>query len=148
MSDKQINQSVIEIVTAYVSGNKVSVEELPRLVTVVRDVVSELERSTGKGEEKFPTPAVTVRKSVSRQRIVCLEDGKKFKLLKRHLQTAHGLSPEEYRAKWGLAEHYPMVAPAYARRRAQLALKMGLGRYGRRSSVSRKPGKGQLTDAA
>jgi predicted transcriptional regulator len=148
MSKKEVVQSTIEIVKAYVTGNKISVEELPRVVTVVRDAVFALERATDKGEEKRPTPAVTVRKSVSRHRIVCLEDGKKFKSLKRHLRTAHGLSPEEYRSKWGLEERYPMVAPSYSAQRTQLAVKIGLGRYGRRSSVSRKTGEGRLTDAA
>jgi predicted transcriptional regulator len=148
MSKKEVVQSTVEIVKAYVVGNKLSVEELPQLLEGIYDAVSALEMSTGKGEEKLPTPAVTVRKSVSRHRIVCLEDGKRFKSLKRHLRTAHGLSPEEYRAKWGLEERYPMVAPAYSQRRAQLAVAIGLGRYGRRSAESRKAGVGQLTDAA
>ena len=148
MSKKEVVQSTVEIVKAYVAGNKIYVEELPRLVTVVGDALAALEMATDKGEDKRPTPAVTVRKSVSRDRIVCLEDGKRFKSLKRHLRTAHGLSPEEYRAKWSLEERYPMVAPAYSARRAQLAVKIGLGRYGRRSSVSQKTGAGRLTDAA
>lgn len=148
MSKTVMKESIVEIVKAYVAGNQLSVEELPQLVAVVHVALSKLERLTGKGEEKLPTPVVTVRKSVSRHRIVCLEDGKRFKLLKRHLRSAHGLSPEEYRARWGLEERYPMVAPAYSERRTQLAVKMGLGRYGRRGSVSRKTGKGQPRDAA
>lgn len=148
MSNKLIKQSVIEIVKAYVAGNKLSLEELPRLVAAVRDALSELERPRGVNEEKVAKPVVNVRRSVGRHRIVCLEDGKKFKALKRHLSTAHGLTPEEYRAKWGLEASYPMVAPAYSARRAQLAAEMGLGRHDRRKSVSRTTGKGQLTDAA
>jgi predicted transcriptional regulator len=93
MSKKEVVQSTIEIVKAYVTGNKISVEELPRVVTVVRDAVFALERATDKGEEKRPTPAVTVRKSVSRHRIVCLEDGKKFKSLKRHLSAIRWWRP-------------------------------------------------------
>ena len=148
MSKKVMIESIVEIMKAYVAGNQLSVEELPQLFKVVRDALSGLERSTGKGKEKLPTPAVTVRKSVSRHRIVCLEDGKKFKSLKRHLRTAHGLSPEKYRAKWGLEARYPMVAPAYSQRRSRLAVKIGLGRHGRRRSISPNIGEGQLTDAA
>lgn len=148
MSKKVMIESIVEIVQAFVAGNQLSVEELPQLFKVVYDVLSELEGSTARGEEKPLTPAVAVRKSVNRNRIVCLEDGKRFKSLKGHLRAAHGLTPDEYRAKWGLEERYPMVAPAYSARRSRLAVKMGLGLRGRRQSISPNIGEGQLTDAA
>ena len=145
MSKKLMRELTAEIVKAYVAGNQLSAKALPELIKVVYDAVSDLDRPTGRGEEKRPTPAVTVGKSVSRHRIVCLEDGRRFKSLKRHLRAAHGLSPEEYRAKWGLDERYPMVAPAYSRQRSRLAVKMGLGR---RASNAPDVRKGQLPDAA
>jgi predicted transcriptional regulator len=148
MSKKQIVQSTVDIVKAYVAGNKVPVEKLPRLVNIVLDALSELDRSTGKGAGKTSTPAVAIRKSVNRNRIVCLEDGKKFKSLKGHLRAAHGLTPDEYRAKWGLEDRYPMVAPLYSAWRSQMAVNMGLGRYVRRRSASRKTGEKHLSDVA
>lgn len=148
MSKKAIVQSTIDVVKAYVAGNKVPVEELSRLVKVVLDAMSELEKSTDNDAEKALTPAIAIRRSVSRNRIVCLEDGKAFKSLKRHLNVAHRLTPDEYRAKWGLEDHYPMVAPGYSARRAQLAVKLGLGRHVRGRSASRKSGGEHLTDAA
>lgn len=148
MSKKEIVRSTIDVVRAYVAGNKLPLEELPRLVKVVGAALCELERSIDEDKEKRRTPAVAIRKSVSRNHIVCLEDGKKFKSLKGHLRVAHGLTPDEYRAKWGLESHYPMVSPAYSARRSQLAVKLGLGRYGGRRSASPEIGQGELTDAA
>lgn len=151
MSGKEVAQSTVEIVKAYVAGNVVAVEELPRLVEVVRGAVSELDRSPAMAAEKASKPAVAIGKSVKRNHIVCLEDGRKFKSLKRHLRVAHGQTPDEYRAKWGLEDHYPMVAAVYSARRAELAHEMGLGRKpGRRRgrSASGKSDAGHLTDAA
>jgi predicted transcriptional regulator len=148
MSKKTIMQSTVDVVKAYVAGNKVPVGELPRLVKVVSDALTLLEKSTDSKVVKARKPAISIRKSVSRDSIVCLEDGKAFKALKRHLRTAHGLTPEEYRAKWGLEKYYPMVAPAYSKRRTRLARKMRLGHDIHRRSVSPKTAKGQLTDAA
>lgn len=146
MSKKETIETTVEIVKAYVAGNQLPAEELPQLFKVVCEAVSDLERATGEGEENRLEPTVAVRNSIKRNHIVCLEDGKKFKLLKRHLRTAHGLSPDRYRAKWGLDDHYPLVAPAYSARRSQIAVKMGLGRGG--GSASRKSGETPLSDAA
>ena len=117
-----------EVVSAYVSNNPVSTVDLPSLIGEVHAALS---RVRGGGEEA-PTekqkPAVNPKKSVFNDYIICLEDGKKFKSLKRHLRTHYDLSPEEYREKWGLAPDYPMVAPSYAEARSKLAREMGLGR--------------------
>lgn len=126
-----------EIVAAYVSNNNVRPDELPALIG---DVHAALKRAPG-GKPEAPQepqePAVPIRSSVKPDFIVCLEDGRKFKSLKRHLQGEHGMSPAEYRAKWGLKNDYPMVAPNYSEARSSLAKTMGLGRKaGGESSAS------------
>lgn len=118
-----------EIVSAYVGNNPVSQTDLPRLIG---DVYRSLSGATtvaapAKEEPTELKPATTVRKSITPDYLICLEDGKKFKSLKRHLRTHYNLSPEQYREKWGLAADYPMVAPNYAAARSNLAKKMGLG---------------------
>lgn len=116
-----------QIVSAYVSKNAIAAGDLPQLIS---DTHAALSRATGSApmiEREEPRPRVAVKKSVMPDYIVCLEDGKKFKSLKRHLRTHYNLSPEEYREKWGLPHDYPMVAPNYARARSDLAKKMGLG---------------------
>ncbi len=115
---------VSKIVIAYVSNNSVPTSELPGLIRNVHDALSHI----GERPVKLREPAVPIRRSVQPDYIVCLEDGKKLKMLKRHLRTAFGLSPKEYRSKWGLPEGYPMVAPKYAKQRSELAKKIGLGR--------------------
>lgn len=118
---------VSDIVSAYVAHNPLPVAELPRLIEQVHATLADIE-SGASGEVKPELkPAVPVRKSVTDEHIVCLEDGKKFKSLKRHLRTRYNMSPEAYREKWGLPPDYPMVAPNYAKQRSQLARKMGLG---------------------
>jgi predicted transcriptional regulator len=118
-----------EVVSAYVSNNPVSTVDLPGLIVEVHAALS---RVGGGVVEEIPAekqkPAVNPKKSVFSDYIICLEDGKKFKSLKRHLRTHYDLSPEEYREKWGLAPDYPMVAPSYAEARSNLARQMGLGR--------------------
>ena len=118
-----------EVVSAYVSNNPVSTVDLPGLIVEVHAALS---RVGGGLVEEAPAekqkPAVNPKKSVFSDFIICLEDGKKFKSLKRHLRTHYDLSPEEYREKWGLAPDYPMVAPSYAEARSNLARQMGLGR--------------------
>jgi len=119
------------IVSAHVSNHSVSMTDLPQLI---RDVYQTLS-SVGSGEDpaaERPTPAVPVKKSVTPDHIVCLEDGKKLKMLKRHLKTAYNMTPEEYRERWGLAPDYPMVAPNYAKQRSRLAKQIGLGTRARR----------------
>ena len=118
-----------EIVSAYVEHNSVPAGELPTLIKSVHDSLGLL--SGDKKAEASPEPLqpkVPIKKSVSAEYIVCLEDGRRFKSLKRHLHAEHGLSPDEYRAKWGLVKDYPMVAPAYADARSNLAKTIGLGR--------------------
>ncbi len=116
-----------KIVSAYVSNNTIGASEIPQLIS---DTHAALSRATGSApppDREELRPKVPVKKSVMPDHIVCLEDGKKFKSLKRHLRTHYNLSPEEYRDKWGLPHDYPMVAPNYARARSDLAKKMGLG---------------------
>lgn len=115
------------IVAAYVSNNTISSNDLPSLIA---DTHAALSRAAGKAvgpEREEAKPKIAVKKSVMPDYIICLEDGKKFKSLKRHLRTHYNLSPEEYREKWGLPHDYPMVAPNYAEARSKLAKKMGLG---------------------
>ena len=118
-----------DIVSAYVSNNTVATGDLPGLIS---EVYAALQRtSSGVAPEPQPEPlkpAIPIKKSVTPDYIVCLEDGKQFKSLKRHLSTHHGLTPDEYRAKWGLPADYPLVAPNYAAARSALAKSMGLGR--------------------
>jgi predicted transcriptional regulator len=115
-----------DIVSAHVSNNSVAVSDLPGLINNVHGALAGLS-STAKVEETLE-PAVPIRNSVKREFIICLEDGKKLKMLKRHLMTHYGMTPDDYRAKWGLPKDYPMVAPAYAEQRRVLAKAIGLGR--------------------
>jgi predicted transcriptional regulator len=115
------------IVSAYVSNNQVVSGDLPNLISEVHAALTRASVQETQPPREELKPAVPVKKSVNPEFIVCLEDGKKFKSLKRHLRTHYNLSPEEYREKWGLPHDYPMVAPMYAAARSQLAKKMGLG---------------------
>jgi len=121
-----------EIVAAHVANNTVDLTELPDLIEQVYKTLTNMDK-TGDGMTKRPTPAVTVRKSITPEYIICLEDGKKLKMLKRHLKTAYNMTPDEYRERWGLAKDYPMVAPNYAHQRSKLAKAIGLGTRSRRS---------------
>jgi predicted transcriptional regulator len=116
-----------DIVVSYVANNSLGADEVSSLLRNVYGTLAGLGQE-GAAPEARPDPAVSVRASVKRDHIVCLEDGKKMKMLKRHLMTDHGMTPDEYRARWGLASDYPMVAPDYADRRRELAVKIGLGR--------------------
>ena len=116
-----------DIVAAHLSNNSVAVNEVPALISNVYGALAGLGQ-TAKVEEKMPEPAVSVRASIKPDYIVCLEDGKKLKMLKRHLMTHYNLTPEQYRARWNLPADYPMVAPNYAEKRRDLAKKIGLGR--------------------
>ena len=115
------------IVSAYVSNNAIVASDLPHLISETHAALSRATGGTPAVEREEHKPKVPVKKSVMADHIVCLEDGKKFKSLKRHLRTHYNLSPEQYREKWGLPHDYPMVAPNYARARSDLAKKMGLG---------------------
>ena len=122
-----------DIVAAHLSNNDVEVDAVPGLITNVYDALSAL-GSANQEQVAPPEPAVSIRASVKPDHIVCLEDGKKLKMLKRYLRTNYNMTPEEYRARWGLAADYPMVAPNYSKRRRDLANEIGLGR---------KPGSGR-----
>ena len=121
-----------EIVAAYVANNSVAVGELPGLIANIHTALLRLGAPTEEPASK-PQPAVPIKKSVTADFIVCLEDGKKFKSLKRHLRTRYDMTPEDYRHKWGLPADYPMVAPNYAAARSELAKTMGLGQQRRKA---------------
>lgn len=124
---KMIVTLTCEIVSAHVSNNKIAADEVPDLIGRVYDALTSLGRQI-RIEDAPPKPAVSLRASIRPDYIVCLEDGKKLTMLKRYLRTNYGMSPEEYRARWGLPADYPMVAPNYADKRRELAKKIGLGR--------------------
>jgi predicted transcriptional regulator len=120
------------IVSAYVSNNSVPASDLPALIDQVHTALTRVLPGRGDTPAAPPKPAVSVKKSLTPEYIVCLEDGKKFKSLKRHLRAQYNLTPEQYREKWGLPADYPMVAPSYASARSRLAKQMGLGQQRRR----------------
>ena len=130
---KELLSLTTEIVAAHVSNNTVAANELPQLISQVYQSLAGVGKGPAPAAER-PEPAVPVKKSVHADYIVCLEDGKKLKMLKRHLKTAYNMTPEQYRERWGLAQDYPMVAPNYARQRSRLAKEIGLGTRGRKSS--------------
>lgn len=121
-----------EIVAAHVSNNTVALGDLPSLIEQVYRTLSNVGTEPTPQPER-PQPAVPIKKSVTPDYIVCLEDGKKLKMLKRHLKTAYNMSPDEYRERWGLPADYPMVAPNYAKQRSKLAKQIGLGTRARRA---------------
>lgn len=129
VSSSDLLKLTADIVAAHVANNKVQASELPALIAQVHASLSD----TGSVESgpPRPSPAVPVKKSVTPDHIICLEDGKKLKMLKRHLKTSYDLTPEQYRERWGLPSDYPMVAPNYAKKRSQLAKKIGLGKRGK-----------------
>ncbi len=121
-----------KIVAAHVSKNAVPVDELPTLIRSVHASLSGLDEGGDAAAER-PQPAVPIKKSVTADYLVCLEDGKKLKMLKRHIKTAYNMTPEQYRERWSLSPDYPMVAPNYARQRSRLAKEIGLGTRARKS---------------
>jgi predicted transcriptional regulator len=123
-----------DIVSAYVSNNSVTAAEIPALISQVHSALLRVSGGTSEAPLEPLKPAVPLKKSITPDFIVCLEDGKKFKSLKRHLRTQYNVTPEQYRDKWGLPPDYPMVAPNYAAARSQLAKQMGLGQQRRRRS--------------
>jgi predicted transcriptional regulator len=120
-------------VSAYVSNNSVPASDLPALISEVHTALLRVTTGVVAPTIETPKPAVPAKKSVTNDFLVCLEDGRKFKSLKRHLRTQYNMSPDEYREKWGLAPDYPMVAPNYAKARSNLAKQMGLGQQRRRA---------------
>ena len=145
-----LTNMVVDIVGAFVSNNSVPSAELPALITSVHKALVGLNRGEEAKTAEPQSPAVAIKKSVGTDFIICLEDGRKFKSLKRHLRTKYNLSPEEYRTKWNLPKDYPMVAPAYAQARSDLAKEMGLGQGGRvaASAAAAKRGRKPAIKAA
>ena len=140
MTDKLENVEILEltteIVASYVSNNTVAAADLPTVISDIYRSLSALGAQAAQTER--PKPAVTVKKSVTPDFIICLEDGKKLKMLKRHLKTAYDMTPDQYRERWGLAADYPMVAPNYAKHRSALAKKIGLGTKPRTGARKKK----------
>ena len=138
MSDPTANGNFMEltaeIVSAYVRNNTVPAAEIPALISQVHSALARVSGGASDTPSEPLKPAVSVKKSVTPEYLVCLEDGKKFKSLKRHLRTQYNMTPEQYRDKWSLGADYPMVAPNYAAARSQLAKQMGLGQQRRRRS--------------
>lgn len=133
MEDKpELLEMTADIVSAYVGNNSVSAEALPALIANIHAALLGVSNGPVEAEPEPKEPAVPIRKSIAPDFLICLEDGRKFKSLKRHLRTKYDMSPEEYRAKWGLPKDYPMVAPNYAKARSELAKSMGLGQGGRK----------------
>ena len=133
MEDKpELLEMTADIVSAYVGNNSVSAEALPALIANIHAALSGVSNGPVEAEPEPKDPAVPIRKSIAPDFLICLEDGRKFKSLKRHLRTKYDMSPEEYRTKWGLPKDYPMVAPNYAKARSELAKSMGLGQGGRK----------------
>lgn len=122
-----------DIVSAYVSNNTIAASELPALIREVHGALARITAAPPAPAPEPQKPAVNARRSVQDDYIICLEDGKKFKSLKRHLRTQYNMTPEQYREKWGLPPDYPMVAPSYAKARSALAKKMGLGQARKRA---------------
>ena len=133
-NDNSSLESVSKIVSAYMTNNRLSASELPQLIRTVHEALKKPSQAAIAQAE----PAVPIKKSVRPDHIICLDDGKKFKMLKRHLRTAYDMSPDEYRKKWGLPSDYPMVAPKYAAVRSELAKKIGLGRKAGRKARAKK----------
>ena len=138
MEDKsKIIEMTTDIVAAYVGNNTVSIADVPALIQdVYRALSGVLDGGAAVGSAP-KEPAVSVKRSITPDFLLCLEDGLKFKSLKRHLRTKYNMSPEDYRAKWGLAKDYPMVAPNYARARSEMATQMGRGQGGRKAARKR-----------
>ena len=132
MAENQVDPALLgltaQIVSAHVANNELAAGALPAAIRVVYDTLSHIDKAPAAPAEK-PQPAVPIRKSVFPDYIICLEDGKRLKMLKRHLATSYNLTPEQYRERWGLDVSYPMVAPNYAERRSTLAKQIGLGTH-------------------
>lgn len=127
-----------DIVAAHVRNNSVAISDIPLVIRSVHDALAGLNKAAAEPEVK-QEPAVSIRASVKPDYIICLEDGKKLKMLRRHLMTHYGMTPDDYRAKWNLPKDYPMVSPNYAEKRRELAKAIGLGTKGRGGGRKRKP---------
>ena len=135
-SSGDVLRMTADVVAAYVRNNSLATNDLPGVIDAIHTSLADLNRDGAAAEP--PKPAVPIRRSVTPEFIICLEDGKKLKMLKRHLRTSFNLTPDEYRAKWRLGPDYPMVAPNYAKRRSEFAKKIGLGQKARRRRTARR----------
>jgi predicted transcriptional regulator len=139
MAEDELLKMTTEVVAAYVSNNTLATAQLGDIIHAVYNSLRSLDGQVVEPPPEALKPAVPVRRSITPEYLVCLEDGKKLKMLKRHLRSTYDMTPDEYRAKWGLGADYPMVAPKYAQQRSEFAKKIGLGRgTGRRSARGKK----------
>ena len=138
LSQNELLSLTTEIVASHLSNNTVAVSDIPQLIKLVFSTLATQGVEEEKEQPEKLLPAVPIKKSVMPEYIICLEDGKKLKMLRRHLMTHYGMTPDDYRAKWGLAADYPMVAPDYAERRRALAKEIGLGTKGRGGGRKRR----------
>jgi predicted transcriptional regulator len=142
MAEEELLRMTADVVAAYVSNNTLPTAQLAEVINAVYTSLKSLEGQSVEAQLEPLKPAVPVRKSVTPDYLVCLEDGKKLKMLKRHLRSTYNMTPDEYRAKWGLPADYPMVAPNYAEQRSEFAKKIGLGRGAGRQSARRSSANG------
>jgi predicted transcriptional regulator len=137
ITEEHLLRMTTDVVAAYVSNNNLPTAQLPDFIASIYASLRTLDHKQEGGESSALKPAVPIRKSITPDYLICLEDGKKLKMLKRHLRSTYGLTPDAYRAKWGLPSDYPMVAPNYAEQRSAFAKKIGLGRGGGRAGGRR-----------
>ena len=138
IAEEELLRMTADVVAAYVGNNTLSTAQLGEVINAVYSSLKSLEGHVAQVAPEPLKPAVPIRKSVTPEFLICLEDGKKLKMLKRHLRSTYNMTPDEYRSKWGLAPDYPMVAPNYAERRSEFAKKIGLGRGAGRQSARAK----------
>ena len=138
VNNGDVLKMAVEIVAAYVSNNNVNAAHVPDVINSVYSSLNSLNSQSPEKSTEALKPAISIRRSITPDYIVCLEDGKKLKMLKRHLRASYGMSPDDYRAKWGLPLDYPMVAPNYAEQRSNFAKKIGLGRK-KGEKITRQP---------
>ena len=135
IAEEELLRMTTDVVAAYVSNNTLPTAQLAEVINAVYSSLKSLEGQVAQVQPEPLKPAISIRKSVTPEFLICLEDGKRLKMLKRHLRSTYNMTPDEYRSKWGLAPDYPMVAPNYAERRSEFAKKIGLGRSAGRQSA-------------
>jgi len=128
VSHENLLEMTVEVVSSYVGSNTIAATQIPDLINIVFGSLATLKTSDSKNSINPPKPSISIRRSIKPDYLICLEDGKKLKMLKRHLRASYGMTPDEYRSKWGLSPDYPMVAPNYAEQRSSFAKQIGLGR--------------------
>ena len=128
VSHEDLLEMTVEVVSSYVGNNTIAATQIPDLINIVFGSLTTLKTSDLKNSTAPPKPSISIRRSIKPDYLICLEDGKKLKMLKRHLRASYGMTPDQYRSKWGLSPDYPMVAPNYAEQRSSFAKQIGLGR--------------------